>query len=123
MWPAEESRYNVKTILNTHDRRTFLIWSAMTRAARLTVFGFIGGILLLSSENLACKAALLGAVVGLAVLVGVTWYVSRSHARALADRRWRAAVDHYAQKELDRYLDRYAEQQRAKRIHSGGHPT
>jgi O-antigen/teichoic acid export membrane protein len=113
----------VKTILNTHDRRTFLIWSAMTRAARLTVFGFIGGTLLFLSEDLACKAVVLGAVIGLAVLASVTFYVSRSRARDRADRRWRAAVDHYAQKELDRYLDRYAEQQRAKRIHSGGHPT
>ncbi len=67
----------MKTSLITHARRTFLIWSAASRAARLSIFGFIGGIMFLSSENLACKAVLVGAVFGLAVLVGVTWYSPR----------------------------------------------
>jgi hypothetical protein len=35
----------------------------------------------------------------LAALVGITWYASRARTRARADRRWRAALDRYAQQE------------------------
>jgi hypothetical protein len=109
----------MKTTVITHNWRTFLIRSAVSRAARLSIFGLIGWTLFLSSSDVACKAVLVGAVFGLAVLVGVTWYSSRARARGRADRRWRIALDHYAQKELDRYL----KQAQAKRTHSGGRLT
>jgi hypothetical protein len=50
----------------------------------------------------AWRAVSLVAVLAVAALVGITWYLSRAH----ADRRWRAA------------LDRYAQQEQAKRTYS-----
>ena len=37
----------------------------------------------------------LAAVLALAALVGITWYLSRARAK----RRWRAALDRYAEQE------------------------
>ncbi len=85
----------MKTTAIAHTRRTFLAWSAVARAARLSIFGFIGWLWFLSADDSAWKAVPLAAVLGLAALVGITWYASR----ARADRRWRAAVDRYAQQE------------------------
>jgi hypothetical protein len=76
--------------------RTSLAWSAVARAARLSIFGFIGWFWFLSADHSAWKAVALVAVLGLAALVGITWYASR----ARADRRWRAALDRYAKREL-----------------------
>jgi hypothetical protein len=90
----------MKTTAVAHTRRTSLAWSAVSRAARLLIFGFIGWLWFLSADNSAWKAVPLVAVLGLAALVGITWYLS--HARA--ERRWRAA------------LDRYVQQEQAKRI-------
>jgi hypothetical protein len=78
-----------------HTRRTSLAWSAVYRAARLTMFGFIGWLLFLSAHDSAWRAAPVVAVLALAGLVGITWYASR----ARADRRLRAALDRYAEQE------------------------
>jgi hypothetical protein len=91
----------MRTTAIAHTWRRSLAWSAVTRSARLSTFGFIGWFWFLSADDSAWKAVSLVAVLALAALVGFTWYASR----ALADRRWRAA------------LDRYAQQQQAKRIH------
>lgn len=91
----------MKTTAIAHTRRTSLACSAVRRAGRLSNFGFIGWFWFLSADDSARKAVPLVAVLGLAALVGIPCYASR----ARADRRWRAA------------LDRYAEQQQAKRIH------
>jgi hypothetical protein len=112
---ATELRRTMKTTAIIHTPLAFLFWSAISRAARLSFFGFVGGVLFLPSENVACKAVLLGEVLGLAVLVAITWYPSR----ARADRRWRIALDHYAEKELERY----AEHGQTKRTHPGGRLT
>jgi hypothetical protein len=88
------------TNVTAHPRRTSLARSAIFRAARLSIFGFIGWFWFLSSDS-AWRTISLVAVLGLAALVGITWYASR----ARADRRWRAA------------LDRYAEQQQVKSTH------
>ena len=61
----------------------------------------IGWFWFLSADDFAWKAVALVAVLALAAVVGITGFLSR----ALADRRWQAT------------LDRYVEQEQAKRIH------
>jgi hypothetical protein len=68
----------------------------------LFIFGFIGWLQFFSADHSPLRAVSLVAVLVLAVLVGSTWYLFH----VLADRRWRAV------------LDRYAEQEQAKRTHS-----
>jgi hypothetical protein len=52
--------------------------------------------LFISAADSAWRAVSLAAVMALAALVGITWYLSRARAK----RRWRAALDRYAKKEL-----------------------
>jgi hypothetical protein len=85
----------MKTIEAARSRGMSLVWSAVFRAVRLLIFGLIGWLWFVSSDQLIGTAVSLGAVVGLAALVGITWYLSRSR----AERRWRAALDVYAEKE------------------------
>src|SRR6266403_2060655 len=66
------------TTLNAHNWRTFLPWSAMSRAWRLLKFGCLGGFLFLASETLGFKAVLMGAGLGLAVFLVFTWKASRA---------------------------------------------
>jgi hypothetical protein len=75
--------------------RTPLAWSAIFRTVRLLTFGLIGWLLFLSAADPARRAVSLAAVLAVAGLVGITWYLSR----ARAERRWRAALDAYAEKE------------------------
>jgi carbon storage regulator CsrA len=56
----------------------------------------IGWLLFVSAIGSAWRAVSLAAVLALAALVGITWYLSR----ASAESRWRAALDAYAEKEL-----------------------
>jgi hypothetical protein len=79
-----------------HHTPAPLVWSAVARTARLAIFGFIGWFWFLSRNGPAGKVVPLFAVLVLAALVGITWYASR----VLADRRWRAALDRYATREL-----------------------
>jgi 4-amino-4-deoxy-L-arabinose transferase-like glycosyltransferase len=79
-----------------------LAWSA----ARLLIVGFAGWLWFFSTDRSALRDASLAAVLVLAVVAGVVWYFSRSR----ADRRWRAA------------LDRYAELEQAKRTFSRRNP-
>jgi hypothetical protein len=58
----------------------------------LSIFGFVGWFWFLSGTHSPSKALGLVAVLVLAALVGIAWYVSR----AQADRRRRAAFDRYA---------------------------
>ena len=92
----------MKNAAIAHTARVALAWSAISRAARLSVFGFIGWFWFLSGDDSAWTAVPLAAALGLAAVVGITWFVSH----ALAARRRRAA------------WDRYAEQEQAKRTHS-----
>ena len=77
-------------------------WSAVFRAVRLLIFGLIGWLWFVSAADSAWRAVWLAAVLAFAALVGITWYLSRVR----AERRWRAA------------LDAYAEQEQAKRTYS-----
>jgi hypothetical protein len=78
-----------------HYPRTSLVWSAVGRTARLSIFGLIAWFWFLRGNNPPSKAVGLVAVLVLAALVGIAWYVSR----AQADRRRRAAFDRYARME------------------------
>jgi hypothetical protein len=78
--------------------RTSLAWSAVSRAAGLSIFGLVAWLWLFSADGPAWRAVSLAAVLALAALAGVAWYLPR----ARAERQWRAV------------LDRYAEQQQAK---------
>ena len=73
----------------------FLAWSAVFRTVRLLIFGLIGWLLFVSAADSAWRAVSLAAVLALAALVAITWYLSRVR----ADRRWRAALDVYAKQE------------------------
>ena len=76
--------------------RTSLAWSAVFLAAGFSIFGLVGWLWLFSADGPTWRAVSLGAVLALAAVVGSTWYLSRAH----ADRRWRAALNRYAEREL-----------------------
>ena len=86
----------MRTTAIAPTRRTSLAWSAIRRASRLLIFGFIGWLWFLSSDNTARRTVSLVAVLALAALTSITWYAFR----ARADRRWWAALDRYAEQEL-----------------------
>ena len=77
------------------SREMSLAWSAVFRAARLLVFGLVGWLWFVSAADSDWRAASLTAVLALAALAGITWYLSRVR----AERRWRAALDVYAKQE------------------------
>ena len=85
----------MKSNVTARSREMSLVWSDVFRADRLLTFGLIGWLWFISAADSAWKAVSLAAVLALAALVGITWYLSR----ARAERRWRAALDAYAEKE------------------------
>ena len=80
---------------STHGWQASLAWSAFWRTCRLFVVGFVGWLWFLSSDSSALRTISLITVLVLAALVGITSYL----AAARADRRWRAALDRYTEKE------------------------
>jgi hypothetical protein len=90
------------TNATAHPWRMSLARSAVARAARLSIFGFSGWLWFLSADDSAWKAVPFVAVLALAALVGIMWYASR----ARADRRWRAALDRYAEHEWAEWTHR-----------------
>jgi len=83
------------TNANTQSWQASLARSAVCRASRLLFFGFSGWLWFLSSDDSAWRTDSLVAVLALAAVVGITWFLSR----ALVNRRWRAALDRYAEKQ------------------------
>ena len=79
-----------------HNWRASLAWSAVFRAAGLSIFGLVAWLCLFSADGPAWRAVSLVAVLALAGLAGVAWYLPR----ARAERRWRAALDRYAERQL-----------------------
>jgi hypothetical protein len=69
--------------------------SAVFRAARWLSFAFIAWLWFFSADDSAWKAVALVAVLGIVALRSIKWYV----ARARSERRWRAALDLYAEQE------------------------
>jgi hypothetical protein len=91
----------MKTTARAPSRRRSPDLSAVSQAGRFSIFGFIGWVWFPLVGDSVWKGVTFVAVLGLAAVVGITWYAFR----ARADRRWRAV------------LDRYAEQEMAKRTH------
>jgi hypothetical protein len=85
----------MKTTETARSRRTYLAWSAVSRVARLLIVGWIGWLWFVPADDSPWRAGSLAAVLAVAALVGITWYLSR----ARAERRWRAALDSYAKQE------------------------
>jgi hypothetical protein len=85
----------MRTDAAAHKWRTSLAWSAVSRAAGLSIFGLILWFWLFSADGPAWRAVSLVAAQALAALAGVAWYLPR----ARAERRWRAALDHHAEQE------------------------
>ena len=81
--------------LAAHKWRTSLAWSAVFRAAGLSIFGLVVWRWLFSADDPPWMAVSLAAVQALAALVGVAWYLPR----ARIERRWRTALDLYAEQE------------------------
>jgi hypothetical protein len=77
------------------SRGMSLVRSAGFRAIRLLIFALIGWLLFVSAADSAWGAVSLTAVLALPALVGITWYLSRVR----AERRWRAGLDVYAERE------------------------
>ena len=77
------------------SRRSSVFWSAISRAARLLFFGLVGWIWCVAAADTAWRAVSLAAILALAALVAVTWYLSR----VLAERMSPAAPDGYAERE------------------------
>ena len=86
----------MRTNATAHKWRTALVWSAVFRAVVLSIFGLIIWLWLFSADGPAGRAVSLVSVQALAALAGVAWYLPR----ARAERRWRAALDHYGEQEL-----------------------
>jgi hypothetical protein len=79
----------------THPWRTALAWSAVFRAAGLSIFGLVAWLWLFSADGPPWGAVFLVAVQALAALAGLAWYLPR----ARAERRWHAALDLCAEQE------------------------
>ena len=95
-------RRSMRTNQETSSRWLLLARPAALGIAGLSVVGSIVWPWFFSADDVSRRVVSLVAVTVLAALLGLTWYVSL----ARADRRWRAA------------LDRYAEQEEARRLHS-----
>ena len=81
----------MRTNAAAHKWRTSLAWSAVFRAGGLSIFGLFAWLWLCSADGPALRAVSLIAAQALAALAGVAWYLPR----ARAERRWRAALDQY----------------------------
>src|SRR5437868_5069389 len=95
------------TIQPAHSREMSLLWSAVFRVVRLLIFGLVGWLWFMSANDSAWRAVSLAAVLAIATLVGIPWYLSRARTKsawraalaARAENRWRAALDRYAEQE------------------------
>jgi 4-amino-4-deoxy-L-arabinose transferase-like glycosyltransferase len=96
------------------SRPESLVLSAVFRAARLLFIGFIGWLWFMSAGDSAWKTVSLAAVVAVAALVGIPWYL----ARARVDRERQVAMDVRAERRWRAALNRYAEREQAKRTNS-----
>jgi 4-amino-4-deoxy-L-arabinose transferase-like glycosyltransferase len=91
----------MRTNAAAHEWRSSLAWSAVFRAAGLSIFGFIVWLWLFSADGPAWRTVSLVALLALAALVGVAWYLPR----ARVERRWRAALNHYGEQQLAKRRD------------------
>jgi hypothetical protein len=61
----------------------------------VSLIGFISWLWFSAADDTAWKAVALIAILALAALVGVAWYLPR----ARTERRWRAALERYVERE------------------------
>jgi hypothetical protein len=110
----------MRTSAAAHAWRTSLAWSAVFRAAGLSIFGLIVWLALFWEDGPTWSAVSLVAVQALAVLAGIAWYLPR----ARAERRWRAALDLYAEQPQAKgaYPRRDSRGGRLKRCDSASRP-
>src|SRR5437763_737117 len=78
------------------SRLAYLIWSAAPVAAALLIAGAIGQFWFVLANDSAWKGVPLTAVLALTAVVGITWQQTRARGR----RRWQAALDTYAEREI-----------------------
>ena len=88
----------MQTNAAAHQWQISLAWSAVLRSAGLSIFGLVVWRWLFSADGPPLRVVSLVAVQALAALVGVAWYLPR----ARIERRWRAALDLYAEQEQAR---------------------
>jgi hypothetical protein len=84
-----------------HKWRMPLVGSAVLRAGGLSISGLIVWLPLFSADGPPWSAVSLVAVQALAALAGIAWYLPRVR----AERRWRAALDHFGEQELAKRRD------------------
>ena len=92
---SNRRKCNMQTDTADHKWRTSLAWSAVFRAAGLSIFGLVVWLWLFSADGPPWRAVSLVVVQALAALLGVTWYLPRVR----TERRWRAALDLYGERE------------------------
>jgi hypothetical protein len=85
----------MKIIESARSGRTPLVSSAVSRTVRLLLIGLIGWFLFVSEADFVSRAASLVAILALAALAGIMWYLFR----ARAETRLRSALDAYAKQE------------------------
>jgi protein-S-isoprenylcysteine O-methyltransferase Ste14 len=102
----------VITKMMPRDQRASLVWSAGFRVARVFVFGVFSWFSFFAAHPSPWRTGSLLVVLAVAAIIGLTWFLSR----VLADRRWRAALDHYAEHEI-------AKSSSARRINRKGQLT
>ncbi len=85
----------MRTNAVSHPWRISLARSAVSRAAGLSILGFVGWPWFVSADDSASKADSLVAAMALTAVVGGAWCLRR----ARTERRWRAALDRYAEQE------------------------
>ncbi len=77
----------------TDKWRTSLARSAVFRAVGLSLFGVVAWFWLFSTDGPPWRTTAFIAIQALAVLLGVAWYLRRTR----AEKRWRAALERYAE--------------------------
>jgi hypothetical protein len=85
----------MRTSKVSFSRWLSLAWPAAIGIAGVSVVGSAGWLWFFSADDASRRAVSLGVVLALAVLLALTWYVSRIR----ADKRWRGALDRYVEQE------------------------
>jgi hypothetical protein len=86
----------MQTNQTDHSRLMSLVSSSAFWTAALLFAGLLGGLWVGQADDPTWQAVPLVAVLGLTAVAGVTWQRSRARAR----RRWDAALDAYAEREI-----------------------
>jgi hypothetical protein len=87
----------MKTNAAAHTWRTSLAWSAVFRAAGLSILGIIVWLWPFSANGPAWRTVSLVAVLALSTLAGIAWYLPR----ARAERQWRPALNLYGEQAFE----------------------